>query len=138
MLLFLGGNYGKLNTLWMFIVESGLQVLIMTKKTDVVIIGTGAAGLFCALHFPEQTQILMLTKEEVDKSDSFLAQGGICMLRGEEDYEGYFEDTMRAGHYENNPASVEVMIRSSQGMGRSLPLPRKGGMGDPVFYFMRM
>lgn len=61
--------------LWMFITESGLQVLIMTKKTDVIIIGTGAAGLFCALHFPQQTQILMLTKEEIDKSDSFLARG---------------------------------------------------------------
>lgn len=149
MLLFLGGNYGKLNTLWMFIVESGLQVLIMTKKTDVVIIGTGAAGLFCALHFPEQTQILMLTKEEVDKSDSFLAQGGICMLRGEEDYEGYFEDTMRAGHYENNPASVEVMIRSSQEVadelvaygveferdGEELAFTKEGGHGRPRILF---
>lgn len=41
-------------------------------------------------------------KKEADQSDSFLAQGGICMLRGEDDYEDYFEDTMRAGHYENN------------------------------------
>jgi len=86
---------------------------IMIRDTDVVIVGTGAAGLFCALHFTEDTRILMVTKDAVDKSDSFLAQGGMCMLRDEEDYDNYFEDTMKAGHYENNGRSVEIMIRSS-------------------------
>ena len=118
-------------------------------KTDVVIIGTGAAGLFCALHFSRQTQILMITKEAVDKSDSFLAQGGMCMLRGEEDYEAYFEDTMRAGHYENDKASVEVMIRSSQDVakellefgvdfnhnGEELAFTREGGHSMPRILF---
>lgn len=121
----------------------------MTRKTDVVIVGTGAAGLFCALHFPKDIQILMITKDAVDKSDSFLAQGGICMLRDEEDYEGYFEDTMRAGHYENNEASVEVMIHSSQEIirelisygvdfekdGNDLAFTREGGHGRPRILF---
>ena len=71
----------------------------MKNKTDIVIVGTGAAGLFCALHFPTDVQILMISKDDVDKSDSFLAQGGMCMLRGEDDFEEYFEDTMRAGLY---------------------------------------
>jgi L-aspartate oxidase len=35
-------------------------------------------------------------------------------LHDEGDYESFFEDTMRAGHYENNPDSVEIMIRSSR------------------------
>lgn len=61
----------------------------MTKKTDVLIVGTGAAGLFCALHFPKETNVLMITKNDVDKSDSFLAQGGMCMLPNEEDYDAY-------------------------------------------------
>ncbi len=147
--LYLQGNYGTLNTLWVFMDRKQIAGANMTKKIDVIIIGTGAAGLFCALHFPEQTKILMLTKEEVDKSDSFLAQGGICMLRGEEDYEGYFEDTMRAGHYENNPASVEVMIRSSQDVARELiaygvdferdgdglAFTKEGGHGKPRILF---
>ena len=90
------------------------------KRTDVVIIGTGAAGLYCALHIPEEINVLMITKEAFDQSDSFLAQGGMCMLRDEEDYEGYFEDTMRAGHYENDKKSVEVMIRSSQDVAKEL------------------
>ena len=48
------------------------------KKTDIVIVGTGASGLFAALHLPQDKQILMITKDEVENSDSFLAQGGIC------------------------------------------------------------
>lgn len=92
----------------------------MDRKTDVVIVGTGAAGLFCALNLPENCNVLMITKADVDESDSFLAQGGMCMLRGEEDYESYFEDTMKAGHYENNKASVDVMLRSSQEIARDL------------------
>ena len=63
-------------------------------------------------------KVLMLTKQQADQSDSFLAQGGICMLRGEEDYNDYFEDTMRAGHYENDAKAVELMIRSSNSIIR--------------------
>ena len=36
------------------------------------------------------------------------------MLRNESDYDSYFEDTMRAGHYENRKESVDIMIRSSR------------------------
>ena len=80
---------------------------------DVIVVGTGAAGLFFALQFPKETKILMITKRTVEESDSFLAQGGICVLKDEDDYEAYFEDTMRAGHYKNNKESVDLMIRKS-------------------------
>lgn len=92
----------------------------MTKQYDVVIVGTGAAGLFCALSFPTDRNICVITKENADESNSFLAQGGICVLRGEEDYAEYFEDTMRAGHYENSEDAVEIMIRSSNQIVRAL------------------
>ncbi len=82
--------------------------------TDILIVGCGVAGLYCALNLPEDKNIIIVTKDEAPKSDSFLAQGGICVLRDEDDYENFYEDTMRAGHYENNPDSVEIMIRSSQ------------------------
>lgn len=82
--------------------------------TDVLIVGCGVAGLYCALNLPKEKKIIIATKNEASKSDSFLAQGGICVLRDEKDYESFYEDTMKAGHYENNPASVEIMIRSSQ------------------------
>ncbi len=89
-------------------------------KTDILIVGAGCAGLYCALHLPKEKQVLIITKDAVRHSDSFLAQGGICMLKDDSDYESYFEDTMRAGHYENNPESVEIMIRSSQTVVKEL------------------
>ena len=42
------------------------------------------------------------------------------MLKSEEDYDSYFEDTMRAGHYENNKRAVDLMIRSSNDIIRDL------------------
>ncbi len=85
----------------------------MQMNTDTVIVGTGVAGLFTALNLPSDEKIVLITKSDVQSSDSFLAQGGICMMRDEDDYETYFEDTMRAGHYENREESVDIMIRSS-------------------------
>ncbi|MCD8181495.1 MAG: L-aspartate oxidase [Firmicutes bacterium] len=83
-------------------------------KTDIVIAGCGVGGLYCALNLPRDKQITIVTKDDADRSDSFLAQGGICVLKSEDDYDSYFEDTMRAGHYENNKRSVDIMIRSSR------------------------
>ena len=53
----------------------------MNKKADVVIVGTGVAGLFSALNLPDDKEIIMITKSDAQSSDSFLAQGGICVLR---------------------------------------------------------
>lgn len=89
-------------------------------QADVVIVGTGAAGLFAALNLPRDRKILIITKKDAESSDSFLAQGGICVLRDQTDYESYFEDTMRAGHYENRKESVDIMIRSSREIIREL------------------
>lgn len=86
----------------------------MKENYDVIVVGTGVAGLFTALNLPEYLEILMITKAGLEESDSYLAQGGICVLRDEADFNSYFEDTMKAGHYENTKESVEVMIRSSR------------------------
>ncbi len=82
-------------------------------KTDILIVGSGCSGLYCALQLPRELQITVITKSDLESSDSFLAQGGICMLKDESDYASYFEDTMQAGHYENDRTSVDIMIRSS-------------------------
>ena len=44
----------------------------MEIKTDVVIVGTGVGGAFSALNLPEDKQILMITKSDLESSDSFL------------------------------------------------------------------
>lgn len=94
----------------------------MTKHIycDVVIAGCGVAGLYTALNLPEDLHILMICKEDRNTCDSMLAQGGICVLRDEEDYDSYFEDTMKAGHYENRKESVDLMIRTSPAVIRHL------------------
>ena len=81
---------------------------------DVVIAGCGVAGLYAALNLPTSMNVVMLSKGAVDECDSMLAQGGICVLPEGQDYEAFFEDTLRAGHYENRRESVDVMIRSSR------------------------
>lgn len=83
-------------------------------KTDILIVGSGCAGLYCALNLPQEKKVTIITKTDAEYSDSYLAQGGMCMLKDEADYDSFFEDTMKAGHYENDARSVEIMIRSSQ------------------------
>ena len=92
----------------------------MEIHTDVVIVGTGVAGLFSVLNLPADKKILMITKSDLESSDSFLAQGGICVQRDDTDYDSYFEDTMKAGHYENRKESVDIMIRSSREIIKNL------------------
>lgn len=82
-------------------------------KTNVLIVGSGCSGLYTALNLSQERQITIITKDTLENSDSFLAQGGICMLKDDSDYESFFEDTLRAGHYKNDKVSVDLMIKSS-------------------------
>lgn len=91
-----------------------MQTEELGNQYDVIIVGNGVAGCFGALHLPADKKILMITKGELEESDSHLAQGGICVLKTEDDYDSFFEDTLKAGHYENRKESVDIMIRSSR------------------------
>lgn len=71
--------------------------MVREENYDVVIVGCGVGGLYTALNLPSEDRILMICKEDIESCDSMLAQGGICVLRDETDYDAYFEDTMRAG-----------------------------------------
>lgn len=90
------------------------------KRTDVLIVGTGCSGLYCALQLPQDMQILMISKSDLESSDSFLAQGGMCTLRSDDDFESFFQDTLKAGHYENDRESVKIMIQSSKAVVEDL------------------
>ena len=82
-------------------------------NTDVLIVGSGCSGLYCALKLPRDIRITLITKSDLESNDSFLAQGGMCMLKEQSDFDSVFEDTLKAGHYENDKESVEIMINSS-------------------------
>ena len=65
---------------------------------DVVIIGAGLAGLYTALHIDKKYSCCVLTKEGVDISNSWLAQGGIAAAIAVDDNPGlHLEDTLIAG-----------------------------------------
>ncbi|OUL08715.1 L-aspartate oxidase [Sedimentibacter sp. SX930] len=101
------------------------------RNYDVLIIGTGVAGLFAALNLNNDKKILIVTKGTLEENDSFLAQGGICVQRDETDFKPFLEDTLRAGHYENDEAAVSAMIRSSREIikdliGLSVAFDKKG------------
>ena len=98
----------------------------MKQEYDVIIVGAGAAGLYGALQFGEDTSVLLLSKRELTLSNSSLAQGGVaCVLDLEHDaYELHFKDTLVAGKYKNNPDAVQVLV--TQGPQSVLDIWKKG------------
>ncbi|MDR1291882.1 MAG: L-aspartate oxidase [Clostridiales Family XIII bacterium] len=83
---------------------------------DVIIAGSGAAGLFCALHIDPGLRILIVTKSDVRECNSYLAQGGITMVLDEEDKPLFIEDTMRAGRGENDERALTMVAEHSGGV----------------------
>lgn len=84
------------------------------KKYDILIIGSGLAGVSTALELSEKYKIALVTKKKLEDSNSYLAQGGINVLKDESDRKTFIEDTMKAGHYKNNLQAVEKMVDNSQ------------------------
>lgn len=84
----------------------------MKKEYDVVIVGTGAAGLYGALQFEKDTQVLLLCKKELTLSNSSLAQGGVASVidRVNDNPDLHFKDTLIAGGFENDEAAVRVLV----------------------------
>ncbi len=84
----------------------------MDKKYDVIIVGTGAAGLYAALNFPKDISVLLVSKRELPLSNSSLAQGGVaCVLDTVHDnYKLHINDTLIAGKYKNNLSAVEKLV----------------------------
>ena len=79
---------------------------------DVVIIGSGVAGLYSALQFEEKYHILVISKRNAELSNSSLAQGGIAVVLDttNDDIELHINDTMIAGKFQNNPQAVRVLV----------------------------
>lgn len=89
----------------------------LKKQYSVVIVGSGLAGLYGALNFPEDIDILMLSKKERHQSNSSLAQGGVaCVLDLENDsYDLHIEDTLIAGSRLNDVDAVTQLVEEGPG-----------------------
>jgi L-aspartate oxidase len=81
---------------------------------DVVIIGSGIAGVFTALEINKEADVAILTKETLDISNTVLAQGGIAVSLDKNDSpELHFKDTIYAGAGLCEEESVWVVVREA-------------------------
>ena len=83
------------------------------KVYDVLIAGSGVAGMYAALKLPAGISVLMLSKYEQSVSNSNLAQGGVAAVLSFEDdsFDLHYKDTFIAGRNENDPDAVDVLVR---------------------------
>ena len=79
---------------------------------DVMVVGSGVAGLYAALNFSPDVRVLVLSKRELTLCNSFLAQGGVAAVVDKEndDYKLHIADTLIAGGYKNDLRSLEILV----------------------------
>ena len=82
--------------------------------TDVLVIGAGIAGLRAALEVQPPLDVLVVTKDKVQQSNSAYAQGGIAgVLSPEDRFENHVEDTLTAGGGLCHRDVVEMVVREA-------------------------
>ena len=80
----------------------------------VIIVGSGIAGLYCALRCAEHSQVTLITKDQIAASSSSYAQGGIAAVLDQQDsFAKHVRDTVRSGSGHNNRRAVETIIREA-------------------------
>ena len=84
--------------------------------TDILIVGAGIAGLRAALAVPRSFDVLVVTKDKIQQSNSSYAQGGIAgVLSPEDRFENHIEDTLTAGGGLCHRDVVEMVVREAPG-----------------------
>ena len=92
-----------------------------TQEFDVVIIGAGIAGLYTALNIDERLSCIIIAKESIDISCSWLAQGGIAAAISSDDKPAFhLEDTLVAGAGLCNIEAVKVLVNEGPSDIRNL------------------
>lgn len=83
----------------------------MEYKTDVLVIGSGIAGLFTALKVSEFADVILITKKDKAESNTNYAQGGIASVMDSTDtFDKHIQDTLTAGAGLCNSKAVEIMV----------------------------
>lgn len=85
----------------------------MIKSCDVLIVGSGIAGIYTALNIRKNLNIILITKDKLRDCNSYLAQGGISTALNSEDIDLFIEDTLKAGNFKNSLPSVETLAKES-------------------------
>ena len=81
---------------------------------DVIIIGSGIAGLYAALNISKKKKVLIINKRETFKCNSFYAQGGIALAKDEADIPLHIKDTLEAGSGLCDKEAVEILSKYSK------------------------
>ncbi|MDR2753098.1 MAG: FAD-binding protein [Oscillospiraceae bacterium] len=97
-----------------------MSAAALQKNYDVIILGSGLAGLYAAYHLcggEAPKQVLILSKQAPEDSGSALAQGGVAAVLEQDDdsFALHIEDTLVAGNYQNDVAAVEMLVREGPG-----------------------
>ncbi len=88
----------------------------MRIETDVLIIGSGIAGLRFAIEVSEFAEVYIVTKKDKAESNTNYAQGGIAsVLSPDDDFELHIKDTLSAGDGLCNRDAVELIVREGPG-----------------------
>jgi len=84
----------------------------MNKIYDIIIVGTGIAGLYAALNIDPKLNVLLISKRELNLCNSALAQGGIAAVMDKENdsTDLHLGDTLIAGGYSNNRETTKTLV----------------------------
>lgn len=84
------------------------------RETDVLVIGSGLAGLYTSLHLDPRLKVTIISKDIVSTSNSSLAQGGIAgCMRTEDSTDAHAEDTFKAGSFTNDQDAVHMLVENA-------------------------
>lgn len=87
----------------------------MNLHFDVLVIGSGAAGLSIALSLPKTTRVAVISKGELKDGSTWYAQGGIAaVLDSEDSIEAHVKDTLKAGAGLCHSDAVEFTVKNSK------------------------
>jgi L-aspartate oxidase len=90
-------------------------------EADVLIIGGGIAGLMAAEHLSSNKNVIVITKSDINHSNSYLAQGGISAVIDKNDtWHEHFSDTLHAGQFHNDPEMTEFLVKKGSNVIDSL------------------
>ena len=83
-------------------------------KFDVLIIGTGSAGLVTALHLSREMSIALISKDKILEGSSYYAQGGVsAVLAKNDNFDKHIKDTLIAGAGLGNIESIKFMVENA-------------------------